>query len=1018
MATPGMQIRIAANLAELRRNLAEGKASIETTTAAMQKLATSLNGDKLIQAAHNMTAAVHQIGGAAKLTEAEQRRVNATLDKAIEKYRALGKEAPPAMVALHKATQQADKSAGLLSGTIGKLASAFAIGSLIDRGISGLVSFGKQAFETAGKINDLADKTGLSIKATQQLSYLANQSGGSIEQYADTVFRLGVNLEQGGDRARKSIAALGLGYEQIRALKPEQQFDAIMRALSGVESITERNRIGVELMGKAYANVAAAVDGYNEKMAEAPIASDAAVKATDAAGDAMVRTWERAKAAAINAIGGIILAWEEAQKNFSARGQSTSSLMGPFAGSAFGVGARAGAFVREQNTLTLPTVGAPSRGGLPSVGGVTPEIMARLTAGPSAATIATAEALQKRLDVLTGKALQNQVRQLASDVALAGRQGGLTAFQYAELGAQLSKMRAQGAVLPPILDDIRLAHDKLAFSTKVLAFNSREAQAAMRGMGMVGLQNKQTVTEMTAAMNAKILPFGANKSLPGRMLSPDVLTAPPESASKQYGQKLSGTIINAAMGGGSITGALGAQIGNDIGAKLASSAGGTLEKVFGKTVGGAITAAIPGIGALLGPLAGKLTGWVVGLFTGGEGAKANDLRDSLKTQIAASIAGLENDPAIRNALNRFNTAGSRENVQKAADDIQKAAQAAKDAMAKYGLTLDDVGTASERLARQTKVLTEDFTRLRGLGFTIEQIAAGGADQLNTLIGTALETGQQLPAALEPYIEQLIRSGGLTDELARKILGVANPVPWQDMLAAAEKYGISIDALGAKFEQARLDDTAAQLAKDWQLLADNGADINGVMAGMKDEVQDLIDKALKLGLTIPDSMRPLVEKLFEAGELTDENGNKLEDLSKINFAAPIISDVDRLIEKMDELIDRIAGVGSGLDGLPDVDLPEGGSSGGNDGTSGYPNPQYDDPTPMATGGIVRARRGGTVVRVGEAGQDEAIVPLPAGLGRGGSGRVVIENVIMLDGEVIGRATARNLPEALERLGVAI
>lgn len=36
--------------------------------------------------------------------------------------------------------------------------------------------------------------------------------------------------------------------------------------------------------------------------------------------------------------------------------------------------------------------------------------------------------------------------------------------------------------------------------------------------------------------------------------------------------------------------------------------------------------------------------------------------------------------------------------------------------------------------------------------------------------------------------------------------------------------------------------------------------------------------------------------------------------------------------------------------------------------------------LATGGIVRARPGGTVVRVGEAGQDEAVVPLP----RGGNG----------------------------------
>lgn len=44
--------------------------------------------------------------------------------------------------------------------------------------------------------------------------------------------------------------------------------------------------------------------------------------------------------------------------------------------------------------------------------------------------------------------------------------------------------------------------------------------------------------------------------------------------------------------------------------------------------------------------------------------------------------------------------------------------------------------------------------------------------------------------------------------------------------------------------------------------------------------------------------------------------------------------------------------------------------------------------LARGGIVRARPGGTVVVAGEAGQDEAVVPLPrGGFGRGGGERVV-------------------------------
>ena len=104
-ANPAMLIRVAATLTELKANLAQGKSQIETTTAAMGKLSASFTGEKIIQSAHNVTAAVNAIGGASKLTEAEQARVNATVTKAIEKYQLLGKEAPAAMLALAEATK-------------------------------------------------------------------------------------------------------------------------------------------------------------------------------------------------------------------------------------------------------------------------------------------------------------------------------------------------------------------------------------------------------------------------------------------------------------------------------------------------------------------------------------------------------------------------------------------------------------------------------------------------------------------------------------------------------------------------------------------------------------------------------------------------------------------------------------------------------------------------------------------------------------------------------------------------
>ena len=76
---------------------------------------------------------------------------------------------------------------------------------------------------------------------------------------------------------------------------------------------------------------------------------------------------------------------------------------------------------------------------------------------------------------------------------------------------------------------------------------------------------------------------------------------------------------------------------------------------------------------------------------------------------------------------------------------------------------------------------------------------------------------------------------------------------------------------------------------------------------------------------------------------------------------------------------------------------------------YEAPEPPAP-PMARGGIVRARPGGTLVRVGEAGRDEAIVPLGAGGAGGGTA------VIQLDGRTIAEIAVPYIPGVVKRYRV--
>ena len=181
-----------------------------------------------------------------------------------------------------------------------------------------------------------------------------------------------------------------------------------------------------------------------------------------------------------------------------------------------------------------------------------------------------------------------------------------------------------------------------------------------------------------------------------------------------------------------------------------------------------------------------------------------------------------------------------------------------------------------------------------------------------------------PAQLDPYLAQMQEAGLLTAAQAAELRHLADEAhtDWQAMEEAARTYGVAmktvVDAagnetqvldeslLGLGHAQAKLTDEAGRLAAAWDLLTGEGARTGAAIRGMTDEAQAFVTQALEMGIALPAAMQPMIEKMIEQGRLTDQNGEKLTDISQLQFAAPLTSGFDLLADKIQMLIIALGG----------------------------------------------------------------------------------------------------------------
>jgi tape measure domain-containing protein len=222
-------------------------------------------------------------------------------------------------------------------------------------------------------------------------------------------------------------------------------------------------------------------------------------------------------------------------------------------------------------------------------------------------------------------------------------------------------------------------------------------------------------------------------------------------------------------------------------------------------------------------------------------------------------------------------------------------------------------------------------------------------------------------------------------------------------AAVEKYGFTIDELGPKWAQQELDTKAGELLKDYELLKASGIDVNTIIERMGPNLNEYVQSAIKAGSTIPEAMRPVIEKMIQNGELLDENGKAYESVE-----AAGLSFSKTLSEGMAEVVEQIKALVAALTGIPQsvspIHVPV-----------VYDDPGYDGrPGPeehAAAAGFSGMVYGPTRFLVGESGPEHVQVT-PAG--KGGPGPSNADVVSAINGM---RSDLRNLPYVLAKATTA-
>jgi len=196
----------------------------------LKRLMEDFSGQKVVVEAQRMAEAVQRIGGASKLTEGEQRRVNASVTEALAKYKALGQEAPAHLVKLQTETAKVEKVTAGIGTPVSKLPAMFSAaavaGGTLAAAVAGLSKFVERGGEVAGMRNAFDKLSGGVDAANIRIGAIRTSTQGLVDDFSAmqasnkaTLLGLGLSSDKMGELAKTAtILGRAMGQDATKSL--------------------------------------------------------------------------------------------------------------------------------------------------------------------------------------------------------------------------------------------------------------------------------------------------------------------------------------------------------------------------------------------------------------------------------------------------------------------------------------------------------------------------------------------------------------------------------------------------------------------------------------------------------------------------------------------------------------------------------------------------------------------------------------------------------------------------------